>query len=73
MNKNSAQISPYAKLKQTIGPTLGGLKQKGRRNSTFFKERIPLSLKPRKKETSNTVTKKKNENAEKYCTNKGAN
>ena len=72
-NKNSAQISPYAKLTQTTGPTLGGLKQKGRKNSTFFKERFQLSLKPGKKETSNTITLKKNEKAEKYCTNKGRN
>ena len=43
--KNSAQSSPYRKLIQTTGPTLGGQKPKGRRNSTFFKERIQLSLK----------------------------
>ena len=34
-NKNSAQISPYTKLKQTTGPTLGGQKPKGRKNSTL--------------------------------------
>ena len=45
-NKNSAQISPYMKLTQTTGPSLGGQKSKGRKNSTFFKERILLSLKP---------------------------
>ena len=39
-NKNSAQISPYAKLIQTAGPNLGGQKPKGRKNST---------LKPRKR------------------------
>jgi len=44
-NKNSAQISPYIKLTQTTGPTLGGQKPKGKKNSTFFKERIQLSLK----------------------------
>ena len=33
--KNSAQISPYRKLTQTIGPTLGGQKPKGRKNSTL--------------------------------------
>ena len=42
---NSAQISPYIKLTQATGPTLGGEKPKGRKNSTFFKERIQLSLK----------------------------
>ena len=42
-NKNSAQISPYTKLTQTTVPTLGGKKPKGRKNSTFFKERIQLS------------------------------
>ena len=44
--KKKAQISPYAKLTQTTGPTLGGKKPKGRKNSTFLKERIQLSLKP---------------------------
>jgi len=48
-NKNSAQISPYTKVTQRTGPTLGGWKSKGRKNSTFFKERIQLSLKPRKR------------------------
>ena len=38
-NKNSAQISPSMKLTQTTGPTLGGQKPKGRKNSTLFKER----------------------------------
>ena len=33
--KNSAQISPYGKLTQIIGPTLGGQKPKGRKNSTL--------------------------------------
>ena len=33
--KNSAQISPYMKLTQTIGPVLGGQKPKGRKNSTL--------------------------------------
>ena len=31
--KISAQISPYTKLTQTTGPTLGGQKPKGRKNS----------------------------------------
>ena len=34
-NKNSTQISPYRKLTQTTGPTLGGQKPKGRKNSTL--------------------------------------
>ena len=50
-NKSSAQILPYMKLTQTPGPTLGGQKPKGRKNSTFFKERIQLSLKPGKRIT----------------------
>ena len=33
--KNSAQISPYAKLTQATGQTLGGQKPKGRKNSTL--------------------------------------
>ena len=33
-NKNSAQISPYIKLTQTTGPTLGGQKAQERKNST---------------------------------------
>ena len=57
-NKNAEQISPYMKLTQTSGPILGGKKPKERKNSTFFKERIQLSLKAGK-ETSNTVTFKK--------------
>ena len=38
--QNSAQISPYTKFTQTTGPTLGGQKPKGRKNSTFFKKLI---------------------------------
>jgi len=34
-NRNSAQISPYRKLTQTAGLTLGGQKPKGRKNSTL--------------------------------------
>jgi len=37
------------KLTQTTGPTLGGQKPKGRKTSTFFKERIQLSLRPGKR------------------------
>ena len=44
-----AQISPYRNLTQTTGPTLGEKKPKRRKNSTFFKERIQLSLKPGKR------------------------
>ena len=33
----------YRKRMQTTGPALGGQKLKGRKNSTFFKERIQLS------------------------------
>jgi len=47
--RNSAQISSYLKLTQTTGPTLGGQKPKGKKNSTFFQERIQLSLKPGKR------------------------
>jgi len=34
-NKNSAQISPYKKLTQTTGSTLGGQKPKRKKNSTL--------------------------------------
>ena len=34
-NKNSTQISPYRKLTQITGPTIGGQKPKGRKNSTL--------------------------------------
>ena len=33
--KDLAQISTYMKLTQTTGPTLGGQKPKGRKNSTL--------------------------------------
>ena len=33
--QNSAQISPYTKSTQTSGPTVGGQKPKGRKNSTL--------------------------------------
>ena len=46
--QTSAQVSPYMKLTKTDGPNLGGQKPKGRKNSTLFKERIQLSLKPGK-------------------------
>ena len=64
-NKNSAQISPYRKLTQTTGPILGG--QKPKRKKEF-------NLKAWEKETSNTISlKKNNEKAEKYYTNEGKN
>ena len=34
-NKSSAQISPYMKLTETTGRTLGGQKPKGRKTSNF--------------------------------------
>ena len=34
-HKNSAQISPYMKLTQTTGPTLGERKPKGKKNLTL--------------------------------------
>ena len=58
------------KLTQTTGPTLGGQKPKGRKNSTFFKERIQLSLKPGKGDLRhNNLKNNNNEKAEKYYTN----
>ena len=48
-NKNSAQISPYIKLTQTTGPTLGGQKPKGRQNS---------ALKPGKRRSQTLQVKK---------------
>ena len=64
-NKNSAQISTYTKLTQTTGPTLGGKKQKGRKNSTL------RSL--GKRDLKHSKWKKNNEEAEKYCANEGTN
>ena len=61
------------KLTQTTGSTLGGQKPKGRKNSTFFKERIQLSLKPGKGDLKHNNLKNNNEKAEKYCTNEGTN
>ena len=58
-NKNSTQISYYTKLTQTSGPTLRGQKQKRRKNSTFFKERIQLSLKPWKRDLKQSNLKRK--------------
>ena len=50
-------MSTYTKLTQTTGPTLGGQKPKGGKNSTFFKGKIELEA--CNKETSNTITFKK--------------
>ena len=47
------------KLTQTTGSTLGGQKPKGRKNSTFFKERIQLPFKPRKRKPNTQYLKKK--------------
>ena len=51
------------KLTQTIGPTLGGQKPKGRKTST---------LNPGKRRPQ-TQSLKKSEKAEKYYTNEGTN
>ena len=47
------------KFTQTTGPILGGQKPKGRKNSTFFKERIQLFLKPGKRRPQTQKVKKK--------------
>ena len=52
-------------LTQTTEPTLGGQKTKGRKNSTFLEDW--------EKETSTTISLKKNEKVEKFCTNEGTN
>ena len=51
------------KLTQTTGPTLGGKKSKGRKNSM---------LKPGKGNLKHNNLKKNNEKTEKYYTNEGA-
>ena len=66
-NKNSEQISCYTKLTQTNRPILGGHNPKVRKNSTFFKDRIQLSLKLGKEDLKHNNFKKNNEKAEKYC------
>ena len=48
------------KLTQTTGPTLGGQKPKGRKNSTLFKEIIQLSLKPGKRRPQTQYLKNNN-------------
>ena len=62
INKNSAQIS--YKATQKTGPTLGGQKPKGKKNST---------LKPGKMRPQTQEDKKNNEKAEKCYTNEGIN
>ena len=58
-NKNSAQISPYTKLTQTTGPTLGGQKPKGRKNSSLGREDLRhYQLKKRMKRQRNTTQMK---------------
>ena len=52
------------KLTQTTGPTLGGQKPKGRKNS---------ALKPGKRDLKHNKLKKNNEKTEKYYTNEGTN
>ena len=52
------------KLTQTTGPTLGGQKTKGRKNS---------ALKPGKRRPRIQSVKKNNEKAEKCYTNEGTN
>ena len=58
-NKQMKKLSTnftQKKFTQTIEPTLGGQKPKGRKNSTFFKKRIKLSLKPGKRRPQNTIS-----------------
>ena len=55
-NKNSAPISPYMKLTQTTGQTLGGQTQKGRKNSK--KRRKKGDLKHNKLKKNNEKTEK---------------
>ena len=52
------------KLTRTTGPTLGGQKPKGRKNST---------LKPGKRDLKHNKLIKNNEMAEQYYTNEGTN
>ena len=73
--KNKQKLSTnltYRKRMQTTGPALGGQKLKGRKNSTFFKERIQLSLSLGKEDFKHKF-KQNNEKAEKYSTNEGTN
>ena len=62
-NRNSAQISPYTKLTQTTGPTLGGQKE----------ERIQLGNMEKGDLKHNKFKNIYNEKAEKYYTNEGTN
>ena len=61
--KTQNKSHPNMKLTKTTEPTLGGQKPKGRKNSTFFKERIKLSLKPGKtRDPKHHKLKKKKKN-----------
>ena len=55
---NSARFSSYTKLTQTTGSTLEGKKPKGKKNSTFFKERIQFFLKSGKGDLKHSNFKK---------------
>ena len=56
------QISPCTKLTHTTGPTLGGQKPKGKKNSTL---KLGKDLKHNKLKLNNNVK------VEKYCTKEG--
>ena len=56
------------KLTQTTKPNLGGQKPKERKNSTFFKERIQLSLKPGKRRPQTQYVKKKKDKRQRDTT-----
>ena len=57
-------MSPYTGLTKTTGPTLGGQKPKGRKNST---------LKPGKGDLKHNKLKNNIEKAENYYKNEGTN
>jgi len=53
--KNSAQISPYMKLTQTTGPTLGG-QTKRKKEFNLLQGKNSTFLEAWEKETSNTIS-----------------
>ena len=55
--QNKTKTEHKSLVTQTTGPTLGQ-KPKGRKNSTFFKERIQLSLEPGKRKPQTQYLKK---------------
>ena len=55
----NSQSSPKLLSIKSVMPTLAGQKLKGRKNSTFFKERIQLSLKPWKRDLKQSNLKRK--------------